>query len=293
MSKEVANQNQKPASLKSLVSSAGIKTRFNEVLGKKAPAFISSLISIANNNDLLNKAEPTTVITAGIMAATLDLPINQNLGFAYIVPFYNGKKKVYEAQFQMGYKGYVQLAMRTGQYKTINASEIYEGEIKSRNRLTGEFELGERTSDTVVGYIAYFKLVNGFEKYLYMSKEEVEAHAKKYSQTYKKGYGLWSTDFDSMAIKTVLKRLLSKYGILSVEMQNMAQALAVDGAVIRDKNGELEPDFEGETIDVKTDVAEIIEHNANSEVLDIDAEEPTFVDPETGEVLNSDAMFGD
>lgn len=293
MSKEVANQNQKPASLKSLVSSAGIKTRFNEVLGKKAPAFISSLISIANNNDLLNKAEPTTVITAGIMAATLDLPINQNLGFAYIVPFYNGKKKVYEAQFQMGYKGYVQLAMRTGQYKTINASEIYEGEIKSRNRLTGEFELGERTSDTVVGYIAYFKLVNGFEKYLYMSKEEVEAHAKKYSQTYKKGYGLWSTDFDSMAIKTVLKRLLSKYGILSVEMQNMAQALAADGAVIRDKNGELEPDFEGETIDIKTDVAEAIEHNANSEVLDIDVEEPTFVDPETGEVLNSDAMFGD
>lgn len=289
MANEVANKNQKPATLQSMVTSAGIRERFNDVLGKKAPAFISSLISVANNSDMLAKADPTTVITAGIMAATLDLPINQNLGFAYIVPFYNGKKRITEAQFQMGYKGYVQLAMRTGQYKTINASEIYEGEIKSRNRLTGEFELGERTSDKVVGYIAYFRLVNGFEKYLYMTKEEVEAHAKKYSQTYKKGFGLWSTDFDSMAIKTVLKRLLSKYGILSVEMHNMATALSNDGAVIRDKDGQLTPDFEGATVDVQAEVADTIEHNANSEELDI----PAFVDPETGEVIDDTALFGD
>ncbi|MCI6407294.1 recombinase RecT [Veillonella caviae] len=289
MANEVANKNQKPATLQSMVTSAGIRERFNDVLGKKAPAFISSLISVANNSDMLAKADPTTVITAGIMAATLDLPINQNLGFAYIVPFYNGKKRITEAQFQMGYKGYVQLAMRTGQYKTINASEIYEGEIKSRNRLTGEFELGERTSDKVVGYIAYFRLVNGFEKYLYMTKEEVEAHAKKYSQTYKKGFGLWITDFDSMAIKTVLKRLLSKYGILSVEMHNMATALSNDGAVIRDKDGQLTPDFEGTTVDVQAEVADTIEHNANSEELDI----PAFVDPETGEVIDDVALFGD
>lgn len=287
MSKEVVNQ--KPMSLKSLVSSNDIKTRFNEVLGKKAPAFISSLISIANNNDLLNKAEPITVITAGIMAATLDLPINQNLGFAYIVPFYNGKKKIYEAQFQMGYKGYVQLAVRTDKYKTIHASEVYEGEIKSRNRLTGEFEFGQKISDRVVGYIAYFKLVNGFEKYFYMSKEEAEAHAEKYSQTYKKGYGLWITDFDAMAIKTVLKQLLKRYGILSVEMQNMAEALSNDGAVIRDKDGQLTPDFEGTTVDVQAEVADTIEHNANSEELDI----PAFVDPETGEVIDDTALFGD
>lgn len=288
MANEVAKK-QKPATLQSMVTSAGIRERFNDVLGKKAPAFISSLISVANNSDMLAKADPTTVITAGIMAATLDLPINQNLGFAYIVPFYNGKKRITEAQFQMGYKGYVQLAMRTGQYKTINASEIYEGEIKSRNRLTGEFELGERTSDKVVGYIAYFRLVNGFEKYLYMTKEEVEAHAKKYSQTYKNGRGLWSTDFDVMAIKTVLKRLLSKYGILSVEMHNMATALSNDGAVIRDKDGQLTPDFEGTTVDVQAEVADTIEHNANSEELDI----PAFVDPETGEVIDDAALFGD
>ena len=252
---------------------------------------MSSLISVSNNNELLSKADPTTVITAGVMAATLDLPINQNLGFAYIVPFYNSKKKINEAQFQMGYKGYIQLAMRTGQYKTINASEIYEGEIKHHNKLTGEFELGERTGDNVVGYIAYFKLINGFEKYLYMSKEDAEAHAIKYSQTYKKGFGLWKTDFDAMAIKTVLKRLLSKYGILSVEMQSMANAISVDGAVIRDNNGELTPDFEGETIDVQSDVAETIANNANSEAIDIEPSPANeFVNPETGEAVN---MFGD
>lgn len=278
-------------SLKTLVSSESIKKRFNEILGKKSAAFVSSLISVSNNNELLTKADPTTVVTAGIMAATLDLPINQNLGFAYIVPFYNGKKKIYEAQFQMGYKGYIQLAIRSGKYKKINAIKIYEGEIKKRNRLTGEFELGKPTGDEVVGYMAYFRLENGYEQYLYMTKEEMEAHAKKYSQTYKKGFGLWKTDFDAMAIKTVLKQLLSKYGVLSVEMQSMVDAISVDGSVIRDNNGELAPDFEGETIDVQSDVAETIANNANSEAIDIDPG-PTseFVNPETGEVVN---MFGD
>ena len=124
-----------------------------------------------------------------------------------------------------------------------------------------------------------------------MSKEDAEAHAIKYSQTYKRGFGLWKTDFDAMAIKTVLKRLLSKYGILSVEMQSMANAISVDGAVIRDNNGELTPDFEGETIDVQSDVAETIANNANSEAIDIDAGPASeFVNPETGEVVN---MFGD
>ena len=124
-----------------------------------------------------------------------------------------------------------------------------------------------------------------------MSKEDAEAHAIKYSQTYKRGFGLWKTDFDAMAIKTVLKRLLSKYGILSVEMQSMANAFSVDGAVLRDNNGELTPDFEGETIDVQSDVAETIANNANSEAIDIEPGPASeFVNPETGEVVN---MFGD
>lgn len=132
-------------------------------------------------------------------AATLDLPINPNLGFAYVVPYGN------QAQFQMGWRGFVQLAMRSGQYKTINVNEIYE-EIKKSNRFTGEYEFGERSSDKIVGYMAYFSLINGFEKFLYMSKEDFRKNTEgSFLQTYKRGTGIWSTDFDSMAKKTVLK----------------------------------------------------------------------------------------
>ena len=164
-----------------MLGNDNVKTRFQEILGKKAPGFISSILSVANSNTLLQKADPKTVMNSAVIAATLDLPINPNLGFAYIVPFGG------QAQFQLGYKGFVQLAMRSGQYKTINVREVYEGEIVSENRFTGEYEFGTPKSDKVVGYMAYFKLLNGFEKYLYMSKEELEKHGKKYSQTYKKG----------------------------------------------------------------------------------------------------------
>lgn len=247
----------KPETLQSLVSSASVKKRFEELLGKKAPGFITSLLAVVNNNKLLAKADPNTILAAGAMAAALDLPINQNLGYAYIIPY------GHEAQFQMGYKGYIQLAMRTGQYKTINACEVYEGEIISHNRFTGEYEFGERTGDKIVGYIAYFKLVNGFEKYIYMSMEEMQAHARKFSKNYKGGTEKWGiADFHSMAIKTVLKRLISKYGILSIEMQpGMSQALSNDGGVIKDKDGVLDADFD---------------------VLDIDGVQ---VDTETGEVI--------
>ena len=273
------NQNLAPAreaiTLKGMLGSEAVKKRFNELLGKKAPGFISSLLSVVNNNKLLAKADPVTVISAGAMAAALDLPINQNLGFAYIVP-YGG-----QAQFQMGYKGYIQLAMRTGQYKSINADVVYEGEIKSVNRFTGEFEFGERTSNTVVGYMAYFKLVNGFEKYLYMTIEEMQAHAKKFSKNYKGGTEKWGlTDFHTMAIKTVLKRLLSKFGILSIEMQGMEQvaiAMANDGGVITDNGDGFDADFDSETVDVDS-VTESV---------------PDFVAAETGEVLNAEAMFSE
>lgn len=167
-------ESQKAVTIQGLVAQADIKARFEELLGKKAPGFISSLLAVVNNNKLLAKANPKTVIAAGAMAASLDLPINQNLGFAYIIPYKD------EAQFQMGYKGYIQLAMRTGQYQTINAAEVYEGEIIKQNRFTGEYEFGEKTSDKIVGYIAYFKLVNGFEKYLYMSIEEMQAQFVEY-----------------------------------------------------------------------------------------------------------------
>lgn len=199
--------------LKTLLGRDEVKNRFQEIMGKKAPGFISSILSLTNSNALLQKAEPHSILNSAVVAATLDLPINPNLGFAAIVPYGN------TAQFQLQYKGLVQLAMRSGQYKTINVSEVYEGEIKNVNRFTGDYEFGERTSDTVVGYMAYFKLVNGFEKYSYMTVGEIKEHAGRYSKTYQRSGGVWKDNFDAMAKKTVLKLLLSKFGILSIEMQ--------------------------------------------------------------------------
>ena len=199
--------------LKTLLGRDEVKNRFQEIMGKKAPGFISSILSLTNGNAQLQKAEPHSILNAAVVAATLDLPINPNLGFAAIVPYKN------TAQFQLQYKGLVQLAMRSGQYKTINVSEVYEGEIKNVNRFTGDYEFGERTSDMVVGYMAYFKLVNGVEKYSYMTVDEIKEHAARYSKTYQRGDGVWKDNFDAMAKKTVLKLLLSKFGILSIEMQ--------------------------------------------------------------------------
>lgn len=225
------------ANLESWVSSPTIKKKFNDVLDKGAGAFISALLSMVKATPQLQQCDPKTVLSAAMTAATMKLPINPNLGFAYIVPYKT------EATFQMGYKGIIQLAMRTGQYKTINASVVREGEIEDIDFITGEIIRGKRTSDEVIGYIAYFKLVNGFEKTLYMSKEDMQTHAQQFSQAYAadKRYGknrsVWTSNFDAMALKTVLKQLISKYGIMSIDMQggeNMATALASDGAVIRE-----------------------------------------------------------
>lgn len=224
-------------SINALLNEDQVKKRFQEILGAKANGFISSVIGATKNNSMLSSAEPQSVLSAAVVAATLDLPIDSNLGFAAIVP-YRGKDGKTVAQFQMMYKGFVQLAQRSGQYKTINACEIYEGEIESFNRITGdiEFNPGNKKSDKVVGYAAYFRLANGFEKTLYMSAEDLNKHGKRFSQSFKKGYGLWVDDFDSMALKTVLKRLLSKYGILSIDMQN---AVKFDQGVIKE-DGEVE-----------------------------------------------------
>lgn len=144
--------------LKGMLEMPAYKNKFNEMLGKKATGFISSIIAVTNNNKYLAKANPATVIGAAAQAAMLDLPINQSLGFAYIVPYGN------EAQFQLGYKGYIQLAQRSGQYVDIGAKTVYEGELEYENRLLDKFKFGERTGDKVIGYLAYFRLTNGFEK---------------------------------------------------------------------------------------------------------------------------------
>lgn len=218
--------------LKTMLSSDSIKSRFKEILGQKAPGFISSILSVANGNTMLQGADAQSVLNAAVIAATLDLPINPNLGYAAIVPYNDRKKGTCVAQFQLQYKGLVELCLRSGQFASLIDEVVYEGQLVRKNKFTGEYIFDEdaKTSDKVIGYMAYFRLVNGFGKTFYMTLEEVEKHAKTYSQTYKNGYGVWKDNFDVMARKTVLKLLLSKYAPKSIQMQ---QALTFDQAVVK------------------------------------------------------------
>jgi len=219
-------------SVQGLLSSENIKTRLQEILGKRASTFATSVIQITNQNEMLSKATPQSIVGAAMTAATLNLPLNNSLGYAYIIP-YNNKQKDGSwktvAQFQIGYKGFIQLAMRSGQFKTIHSTDIRQGEIIKVNRLTGEMEYDWiededlRNKTKTIGYVAYFRLLNGYEATLYMTMDELNTHGKKFSQTFKKNYGLWKDEFDSMAKKTVLKLLLSKYAPLSIDMQTAVQ----------------------------------------------------------------------
>lgn len=220
--------NQLPA----LLQSEKIKTRFNEVLGKNAAGFMSALLSVYSSNNLLKNCDERSILGAAGLAATLNLSITPSLGQAYIVPFKE------TATFQIGVRGLVQLAHRTGKYAALHAGKVCEGEISGFNPVTGEAILGEKLSDEVVGYVAYMRLTNGFEKTIYMTVDEIEAHAVKYSKSYSfdkrsgKKSSPWTTNFDAMASKTVLKRLLNAWGILSADM---AEAIQSDQAVV-DKN---------------------------------------------------------
>lgn len=262
--------------LKGMLEMPAYKNKFNEMLGKKAAGFMSSIIAVANNNKLLAKANPATVIGAAAQAAMLDLPINQSLGFAYIVP-YKG-----EAQFQLGYKGYIQLAQRSGQYVDIGAKTVYEGELEYENRLLDKFKFGDRTGDKVIGYLAYFRLTNGFEKMLFMELDEMQAHAKRYSKSYSGGTEKWGlADFNTMAEKTVLKRLLSKYGPLSIESIQMSQALANDGGVVKmNETGDFDVNFDGETIDAEYE--EPAAEEPSGDTYNVAGE---IIDANTGEVV--------
>lgn len=226
---------QKPSTplsqLKDMLRSDNIKTRFREILGTKAPGFISSILSVANSS-LVNVSDANSIMNAAVIAATLDLPINPNLGYAAIVPYNDKKTRTCIAQFQIQYKGLVELALRSGQFASLIDEVVYEGQLIRKNKFTGTYEFDEdaKTSDKVIGYMAYFRLLNGFEKTFYMTIEEVEKHAKAYSRSYQKGFGVWVDNFDVMARKTVLKLLLSKYAPKSIQMQ---QALTFDQAVVK------------------------------------------------------------
>lgn len=197
--------------IKALLNSPTMKKRFEEIMDKRAPQYMSSILNLVNSDQNLQKCDPMSVISACMVAATLDLPVDKNLGYAWIVPYKN------RATFQMGYKGYIQLALRTAKYKAINVIEVHEGELVNWNPLTEELEIDfeQKKSDAVIGYAGYFELINGFRKTVYWSKDEIEKHRKKFS---KSDFG-WKNDYDAMAKKTVIRNMLSKWGILSIEMQ--------------------------------------------------------------------------
>lgn len=258
--------------IKQYIERPAITGGLEKLLGKKAQAFKSNLINIVNSNYLLQDCDPRSIVGAAVCAAVNNLSLTPSLGQAYIVPF----KK--QAQFQVGWRGFVQLAHRTGQYATIHAGKVYDGELRGFNPFTGEPERGEKVSDEVVGYMAFFRLTNGFEKYFYMTKADLEQHALTYSQSY--GYDKrngkksspWSTNFDAMACKTVLKQLLSKWGILSTEMATAIQAdqSVVDknsfayvdnGGNIQERGGiytlDIEPDTDAETTDATKEAEQV------------------------------------
>lgn len=235
--------------VKGYLSQDNVRKGFEDVLGKKAPQFMTSITNAIGANASLQKCEPGSILSSALVAATYDLPIDNNLGFSALVPYYDGKAKIFKAQFQMMYKGFVQLAIRSSVYENMNVSEVYEDELKSYNPITGEVVLisdfskctqrKEGKTDKIVGYYAWFKLLTGFKKDLYMTVDECRNHAIQYSASYKKDLeknwtnSKWTTDFDAMARKTVLKLLLSRWGVLSVDMQRAIQ----DDQKVYDKEG--------------------------------------------------------
>ena len=233
MISHLQNMSQLPV-IKDFMNQDSVQKKFEELLWKRAPQFITTVLWVVNSNNLLSNADPKSIYLASLVSATLDLPINPNLGFAYIVPYNNRKENKQEAQFQMWYKGFIQLAQRSGQFKTIDTVTVYESDTDEdvTNRLTSIRKTYPK-DDKIVWYASYFKLLNWFEKTLYMSVEELEEHGKKYSQSYKRWFGVWRDNFQAMAEKTVLKLLLSKYAPLSVEMQT---AVVTDQAVIQDED---------------------------------------------------------
>ncbi len=265
-----------------------VKNKINQVIGsKEGVKFIANLISLVSNNPAIAQCEHGTILSSALLGESLKLSPSPQLGHYYIVPFKdndkNGNLKRIVATFQLGYKGYIQLAMRSGNYKDLDVIEIREGEYKGKDKSSGKAVIEfieddeERESLPIVGYFAYFELLNGFKKSLYWSKTKMQNHAQKYSQSYRTDlknnwhYSFWSKDFDAMAFKTMLRQLISKWGILSVEFQTAmandmtmineeGQAIYVDNA--NEIEAEIiEPVKEPETVDeVKTETPDPLDN---------------------------------
>jgi len=226
----MSNIQKSQPNITSLLGQQNVIKRFQDILGseKRAAAFTSAIISAVKNNQRLQKCEPSSVMFAAAAAASLDLVVNENLGYAYLVPYGN------QCQFQLGWKGFVQLAQRSGLYKTINAAPVYDGQLVKNDPLDGfQFDFSVEGSGKPIGYAAKFELLNGFSKTLYMTTKQIQAHAKTYSKTYSSGP--WKNNFEAMATKTVIKLLLSKYGPMSIEMQ---RAEITDQSIVKDWDGE-------------------------------------------------------
>ena len=250
------------ALLDAMFKQDSVQARFQRMLGKKSAGFISSVLTVVSQNKLLQNVDMRTVLSAASIAASLDLPILPSLGRAWIVP-YKGA-----AQFQIGYLGYVELAQRSDLYKSINVNTVYEGEVVKWNKFTEEMTYGEQEGDAAIGYCASFELLNGFRKVVYWTKDAVIKHAKRFSKSYNSSSSPWQSDFDAMAMKTVLAYTLRHWGPMSIEMQK-AMAEDVDA---HEKPLDLSKDNSVETIETE------------------DASETRVVDTETGEIVTDDNL---
>jgi recombination protein RecT len=258
------------------LQSEAVKKNVISVVGEKdAQRFISSVVSAVQTNPQLAECTNQSILSAALLGQSLNLPQSPQIGMFYFVPYEDKKKGVKEAQFQISYKGMLQLAMRSGQYKKIHVTPIKEGELVSYDPIEDEYvfkaetDFSKRESLPTIGYYAYFELVNGLRKALYWSKEQMEAHAKRYSASYRNGWSgsIWKSDFDKMAMKTMLRQLISRFGTMSVEMQTAYQS---DQAVL-DENlvpqyVDNVPDEPEKAVDVMNDIvvdAEVVEEKAN------------------------------
>lgn len=278
MANEVAVQ--KKQGIAGFLASDAVKANVMSVVGEKdAQRFISSVVSAVQTNPQLGECTNSSILSAALLGHSLNLPQSPQLGKFFLVPYKNNKTGNTEAQFMLSYKGYIELAMRSGQYKKIHVTEIKEGELKAYDPIEDEYtfepvtDLEKREKLNTIGYYGYFILTNGYKKTLYWSKEKMEAHAKKYSAAYRKGWdsSLWKTDFQSMAYKTILRQIINRWGIMSVDMQRGYDG---DYGVLRE-NGEVDyidnvPDEPEKAVDVyeqetiNTTMSEVVENGENT-----------------------------
>ena len=239
MANEVAKVEKKEG-IAAFLAREAVKANVESVVGvKDSQRFISSVVSAVQTNSQLAECTNQSILSAALLGHSLNLPQSPQIGMFYFVPYEDKKKGIKEATFQLSYRGMLQLAMRSGQYKTIHVTDIKQGELSSYNPIEDEYEfapetdINKRIKLPTIGYYAFFELINGAKKGIYWSKEQMDAHAKKYSASYRNGYSnsLWKSDFDAMAKKTMLRQLISKWGIMSVEME---RAYVGDQAVIRE-----------------------------------------------------------